>query len=136
LGASWLAAALLGAPLWKRLPVPALALAAAALAVVVNLLAQGGIGIPTVALGLWSIVALGLNMRDDRPCGRIRSYDSRMPALGMAVAWSALLGTFIGLVSPYWRSEAAIARGEAALRQRPPNFEEAENAFELAARRL
>jgi hypothetical protein len=133
LGASWLAAALLNASLWKRLPVPALALGAGALAVVVNLLAQGGIGIPTVALGLWSIVALGLNLRDDRPCGRIREYDSRMPALGLAVAWSAILGTFIGLVSPFWRSEAAIARGEAAVRQRPPDFEEAEAAFKLAA---
>ena len=36
-------------------------------------------------------------------------------------------------MTPYWRSEAAIARGEAALRQRPPNFEEAEGAFKLAA---
>ena len=108
LGASWLAAALLCAPLWKRLPVPSLALGAAALAVVINLLAQGGIGIPTVALGFWSIVALGLNLRDDRPCSRIREYDSRMPALGLAVAWSALLGTFIGLVSPFWRSETAV----------------------------
>jgi O-Antigen ligase len=134
LGVSWLEAALFVAPLWKRLPVPALALAAAALAAVINLLAQGGIGIPTVALGFWSIVALGLNLRDDRPCSRIRAYDSRMPALGLAVAWSALLGTFIGLVSPFWRSEAAIARGEAALRQRPPDFEEAERAFKLAAR--
>jgi O-antigen ligase len=133
LGASWLAAALMCAPLWKRLPVPSLALGAAALAVVVNLLAQGGIGIPTVALGLWSIVALGLNLRDDRPCSRIRQFDSRMPALGLAVAWSALLGTFIGLVSPFWRSEAAITRGEAAIRQRPPDFEEAERAFKLAA---
>jgi hypothetical protein len=134
LGASWLAAAFLIAPLWKRLPVPALALSAAALTAVINLLAQGGIGIPTVALGMWSIVALGLNMRDDRTCGRIREYDGRMPALGLAVAWSALVGTFIGLVSPYWRSEAAIERGQTALRQRPPDFEEAERAFELAAR--
>jgi O-antigen ligase len=133
LGASWLAAALLIGPLWKRLPVPALALGAGALAVVVNLLAQGGIGIPTVALGLWTIVALGLNLRDDRPCSRIREYDSRMPALGLAVAWSAIFGTFIGMVSPFWRSEAAIARGEAAVRQSPPDFEEAEKAFELAA---
>ena len=76
----------------------------------INLLAAGGIGIPTVALALWSIVALGLNLRDDRPCSRLREYESRMPALGMAVAWSALLGTFVGLVSPFWRCEAAIAR--------------------------
>ena len=82
---------------------------------------------------MWSIVALGLNMRDDRPCSRIREYDSRMPALGLAVAWSALFGTFIGLVSPFWRSQAALERGETAVRQRPPNFEEAERAFTLAA---
>ena len=94
LGVSWLTAALLSAPLWKGLPVPALAVASGALAAVINLLAQGGIGIPTVALGMWTMVALGLNMRDDRPCSRIREYDSRMPALGLAVAWSTALPGF------------------------------------------
>jgi hypothetical protein len=133
LGASWLTAALLTAPLWKRLPIPALALGAGALAVFINLLAAGGIGIPTVALALWSIVALGLNLRDDRACSRLREYESRMPALGMAVAWSALLGTFVGLVSPFWRCEAAIARGDLAMRQVPPDYELAKKAFENAA---
>src|SRR5262249_45927550 len=74
------------------------------------------------------------NMRDDRACGRIREYDGRMPALGLAAAWSALVGTFVGLVTPYWRSEAAIERGQIALRQRPPDLEEAEQAFKLDAR--
>ena len=72
LGASWLFAVLLGAPLWRRQPLLAAVVGAGALAVVINLLAAGGIGIPTVALGLWSLVALGLNLRDDRGCGRLR----------------------------------------------------------------
>jgi O-Antigen ligase len=133
LGGAWLTAALLCAPLWKRLPIPALALAAGALAMLVNLLAMGGIGIPTVALGLWSILALGLNLRDDRTCSSLREYESRMPSLGLAVAWSAGLGTFIGLVSPFWRCEAAVARGEAALSLIPPNYEAAHDAFLSAA---
>ena len=132
LGASWLAAVLLGAPLWKRLPMPALAVGAGALAVVINLLAAGGIGIPTVALALWSMVALGMNLRDDRPCSRVREYDSRMPALGMAAAWSALLGTFFGLVWPFWKCESDMAQAEAAIRQIPPNYEGAEEAYKAA----
>jgi len=129
LGASWLAAILLGAPLWRRLPIPAPALGTAVVAVVINLFAAGGIGIPTVALGLWSMLALGLNLRDDRSCGRLREYDSRMPAFVLAVGWAALLGTFVGVVGPFWRSEAAIAAAEAAISHRPPNFESAESAY-------
>ena len=115
LGASWLAAALLGAPLWKRLPVPALALGRRCARGRDQLAGSRRHRNPHRRPGhsgrSWPS---GLNLRDDRPCSRIREYDSRMPALGLAVAWSALLGTFIGLVSPFWRSEAAIARGEAA----------------------
>ena len=133
LGVAWITAALLLLPLWKRLPIPAIALAAGALAMLVNLLAMGGIGIPTVALGLWSIVALGQNLRDDRKCSYLHEYESRMPSLALAVAWSALLGTFIGLVAPFWRSEAAVARGQAAMRRIPPSFEGAEQAFLAAA---
>ena len=119
LGASWLAAVLLGAPLWRRLPIPARPWARRSLAVVINLLAAGGIGIPTVALGLWSMLALGLNLRDDRSCSRLREYESRVPAFVLAVVWAALLGTFVGLVGPFWRSEAAIAAAEEAIKHRP-----------------
>jgi O-antigen ligase len=129
LGGAWITSAFLLVPLWKRLPIPAIALAAGALAMLVNLLAMGGIGIPTVALGLWSIVALGLNLRDDRKCSYLREYESRMPSLGLAVAWSAALGTFVGVVGPFWRCQAAVARGEAAMRLIPPNYQAAEQAF-------
>ena len=84
------------------------------LAVVINLLAAGGIGIPTVALALWSMLAIGLNLRDDRPCGRLREYESRVPPFVLAVAWAALLGTFVGLVSPFWWSERFIAEADEA----------------------
>jgi len=132
LGASWLAAILLGAPLWRRLPIPASALGAALVAVVINLVAAGGIGIPTVALGLWSMLALGLNLRDDRSCGRLREYDSRIPAFALAVGWAALLGTFVGMVGPFWQSEAAVAAAEAAAEHRPPDFARAEAAYKSA----
>ena len=100
----------------------------AALAVVVNLLAAGGIGIPTVALGLWSMLALGLNLRDDRSCGRLREYDSRIPAFVLAVVWAAVLGTFAGEVCPFWRSEAYMAEADEAIKHQPPNYERAEAA--------
>ncbi len=133
LGATWLAAVFLGGPLWARLPLPVSAVGAAVVAVVVNLLAAGGIGIPTVALGLWTMLALGLNMRGDRACGRLREFSSRMPALGMAVAWAAVAGTFFGLVMPFWRSEAAMAQAEEAVRRLPPDDEHAASAYEMAS---
>jgi hypothetical protein len=129
LGASWLAAVLLGAPLWRRVHLPALAVGCGALAVVINLLAMGGIGIPTVALLLWSMLALGLNLRDDRRCSHIFEYDNRMPAVGMAAGWSALLGTFFGVVVPFWKSESDMTQAEAAIRHIPPNHQGAETAY-------
>jgi hypothetical protein len=129
LGASWLAAIFLGAPLWRRLPVPATVLGAGVLATAINLLAAGGIGVPTVALGLWSMMAIGLNLRADRPCGRLREYESRVPPFAIAVGWAALLGTFVGLVSPFWRSESFIAEAEAAMTHRPSNFDRADEAY-------
>jgi O-antigen ligase len=132
LGGSWLTAVLLGAPLWSRLPIPAAALGAAVLAVLINLLAAGGIGFPTVALGLWSLLALGLNLRDDRAGSRLHEVESRVPAFVMAVVWVALLGTFLGAVTPFWRSEAAIAAAEEAINHLPPDYEGAGRAYEAA----
>ena len=132
LGGSWLTAVLLGAPLWSRLPIPAQTLGGAVLAVLINLLAAGGIGIPTVALGLWSLLALGLNLRDDRHCSRLHEVESRVPAFAVAVVWVALLGTFIGAVTPFWRSEAAIAAAEEAINHLPPDYERARRAYDTA----
>ena len=125
LGATWLAAVFLGGPLWGRLPLPVSALGAGVVAVVINLLAAGGIGVPAVALALWGMVALGLNLREDRGCGRLREFESRMPAFGMAAAWAAVVGTFFGLVTPYWRAGAAMAQAEDAVRRLPPDYERA-----------
>ncbi len=111
---------------------PGECLGAAVAAVVVNLLAAGGIGIPTVALALWSMLALGLNLREDRPCGRLREYPSRIPPFVLSTVWAAMLGTFLGAVGPYWKSEAAMAVAEEAMRHEPPEFERAEAAYKLA----
>ncbi len=132
LGASYLTAVLLGAPLWRRLPISPIALGAATVAILINLLAAGGIGIPTVALGLWALFALGLNLRDDRRCGRLREYESRVPSFALATVWAAMIGLFLGAIVPFWRSEAAISDAEEAIRHRPPNFERAENAYKQA----
>jgi O-antigen ligase len=132
LGASWLVAVLLGAPLWRRQPIPAAVLGAGVLAVMIDLVAAGGIGIPTVALALWSLLALGLNLREDRPCGRLREYPTRIPAFVLAVGWAAVLGTFVGLVAPFWRAEAAIADAESALARRPADLDIADQAYRRA----
>jgi O-antigen ligase len=129
LGIGWIIAVVLGAPLWRRLPIPASALGLAFLAVVINLIAAGGIGVPTVALGLWSMLALGLNLCDDRPVGRIRELDSRVPPFVLAVGWAAVMGTFIGTISPFWRAESYIADAQAALAHRPPDFERADASY-------
>ena len=129
LGVSWVAAACLIAPLWQRIPIPPLALGAAVVAVLVNLLAAGGIGIPTVALGLWTAMALGLNLRDERACSRLREFESRVPPFIFAAVWAAVFGLFLGAVMPYWRSEAAISKADEAIRHRPPDFERAADAY-------
>jgi hypothetical protein len=132
LGAAWFAAIFLGRPVWTRLPIPVTGIAAAVAAVLVDLLAAGGIGIPTVALALWTMMALGLNLRDDRGCSRLRELESRMPALGLAAGWAAVVGAFLGLVMPFWRCEAAMAQAEDAVRRLPPDFARAAGAFEMA----
>lgn len=133
LGASWLAAVFLGKPLWTRIPVPAAAMGAGALAIAVNLLAAGGIGIPTVALCLWSMLAVGQNLREDRPCGELRTVGARTAGITVLGIWTAILGAFLGAVIPFWNSEAAIASADAALDSPAgPNFEGAEAAL-LAA---
>jgi O-antigen ligase len=134
LAASWLAAALLGQGLWRRAPIPAPAMGAAVLAVVINLLAAGGIGFTTVALSLWILMALGLNLREDRACGRLNEAETRLPGFGLAILWAALVGSFAGAIGPFWRSEAAIARADEALRHQPPDFERAAAAYETAKR--
>ena len=132
LGASWVVAVGCGMPLWRRRPLEGAVLGASALAVLVNLLAAGGIGVPTVALALWTMVALGLNLRDDRGCGRLRALGGRVPAFGVAAVWVALLGTFVGAITPFWKAEAAMAEAEDALNARPPDFPRAEAAYERA----
>jgi O-antigen ligase len=134
LGGAWLLAVLCGMPIWRRRPIPAAGLGAGTLAVVINVLAAGGIGMPTVALGLWTMIALGLNLRDDRPCGRLRMHNGRAQVFGLAIVWAALLGSFIGTIGPFWRSEAAIAEANAAVSAQPPEWQRARDAYVRACR--
>lgn len=129
LGAAWLVGLLLIAPLWMRRPVPAVGAGAAVIGLAVHLLAAGGIGVPSVAMALWILLALGLNLRDDRPCGRLREATGLGPGIALACGWAVLAGTFYGAVVPGWRSDLALAQGEAAMAQRPPRYEAARDAF-------
>jgi hypothetical protein len=132
LGIGWGLAVLLGAPLWRRRPIPAAGLGVAVLALSINLLAAGGISIPSVAMSLWVLLALGLNLRDDRPCGRLREVGGLGPTIVLAVVWAALAGTFHGAVMPFWESESYRLAGEAAMASRPPAYEAARKAYQEA----
>jgi O-antigen ligase len=117
LGAGWAAGAAGLGVLWRRQPIPAGALGAGALAVLVNLLAAGGIGYPPVALCLWALIALGLNLRNDLPAGTLRQIGGRWSAFGAAAALAALGGSFVGSALPQWRAQGAL---EAARLARDP----------------
>jgi hypothetical protein len=120
--------------LWRRAGADSAAAGGGALAVAVNLLAAGALGFPPVALALWCPLALGLVLRDDRPCGRLRLVGGRWAAFGMAAVAAALVGSFVGGVLPGWRSEALLSRAEAALARRPPDFDAARQlALDAAA---
>ena len=132
LGVAWLGAVLLGGPLWRRRGVPAAAAGVGVLALAINLLAAGGIGIPSVAMALWMLLAIGLNLRDDRPCGRRREVGGLGPTVALACLWAALAGTFYGAVIPFWASEAERVVGDAALASSPPAFEIGRQAYTKA----
>ena len=85
-----------------------------------------------MALGLWTLVALGLNLREDRGCGRLLEVESRLPAFGLSIVWAALVGSFFGAIAPHWRAEAVLAQADEALRRTPPNFEGAQLAYDFA----
>jgi O-antigen ligase len=134
LAGAWLVVALLLLPLWRRTPIPAQALGAGALAVAVNLLAAGGIGISSVALGLWTLIALGLNLRDDRPGSRLREQKGRLSGFALALVWAALVGIFAGEIFPFWTMERDLATADEALRARPPQYDRAAIAYDHAFR--
>jgi O-antigen ligase len=134
LGGAWLWAILFLLPLWRRLPIAGACLGAGVLATAVNLLAAGGIGIAPVALMLWSLMALGMDLRDDRRCGLLRDAAGRLATFGLAAVWAALVGSFFGAVLPFWESERALADADAALAARPPDYTRAEEAYDRAIR--
>jgi hypothetical protein len=87
-----------------------------------------------VALGLWALAAVGLNLREDRPCGRLRTVPGgRMWGLNLAMVATMLVGAFFGSVVPDWRCRAAIARAETALAKPLPDWDTARAEYLAAA---
>ncbi|MEO6811151.1 MAG: O-antigen ligase family protein [Isosphaeraceae bacterium] len=132
LAAGWALAVALAGPLWRLETLGAASLGAGALAVSVNLLGAGGIGIPTVALGLWALLAIGQNLRVDRLCGQERGVGGRWVAFGMAAVWAALVGSFIGAVGPYWRMERRLEQANTLAATRGASREKVAAAYLLA----
>jgi hypothetical protein len=133
LGLGWLLALGLGWMLWRRRPIAAAGAGAGVLAIAVNLLAAGGIGMTSVALGLWVLLALGLNLRDDLPAGRLRERRGIGRLVVVALVWAGVMGAFWGAVGPFWKSEILTDRGEALMERRPPQYELARETFLAAA---
>ena len=133
LGVGWIAAVGLGAYLWRRRPIPAAGAGVAVLAIAINLLAAGGIGVPGVALTLWVLLALGLNLRDDLPSGTLRERRGIGRLAIAALIWAGAVGAFWGAIAPFWRSEILTDRGEALMEKSPPAYEKARELFLAAA---
>ena len=111
------------------MPLPASTFGAAALAVVINLLAAGGIGFPAVAMALWLLVALGLNLREDRGCSRLHEVDSPIPGFALAFVWAALVGLVCRGDPPFWRPRPRSPAPMTRLRHQPPDFDRAQAAY-------
>lgn len=114
LGGAWFASVVLGRLFWNRLPVSGDALGLGVLAIVVNLLAAGGIAFAPVSLMLWGLLALAQNLRDDRRSGGRRPVGGRGLAFATAAIAAGLTGTFLGTALPFWKADAAISRAELA----------------------
>ena len=132
LAAGWGVAVGLGGWLFRRVDLSSPLLGAGVLAVVVNLLAAGGIGMAGVSIGLWGLLAVGLNLREDRPCGRLRESGGRWGAFAASVAWAALVGGFVGAIRPHWEAEASMAAAGAMLRSGRPKPDAVSAAYARA----
>ena len=117
LGLGWLLAAAFGGPLWRRRPIPTAGVGAAVAAIVIGLLAAGGIGYAPVALMLWGFLGLGMNLRDDRTCGRWRFEAGGLWAFLPAALLVALCGTFYGAVLPFWQAQAMLDEADERIEQ-------------------
>ena len=115
LGVGWLASGMLLGPLLRRNPITSPAAGLGVLAIVVNLLAAGGIAFAPVSLMLFGLLGLGLNLREDRGVSRLRPVGGREFAFVLAALIAAAIGTFFGTVSPFWNARSAIESAEASL---------------------
>ncbi len=105
--------------------------AVAAAALLVNLLAAGGIGFSGVALSLWLLLALGTLLlgydREFKPSSRTPGF---LILLGVAVAALGLRATAVGPVGAAWRQ---LAAARALPRQADAHLRAAAEADPLAA---
>ncbi|WP_165069392.1 O-antigen ligase family protein [Paludisphaera rhizosphaerae] len=128
----WVFSAALLSPLWRLAWPTPYALGAAMSGVTIALLTSGGVSFPAIAMMLWGSLALGLNLRDPAPSGRLHSVETLIPVGALSLAWAALIGGFFGATLPFWKSEAAVARAEAAMQSLPPDYDRAETAYKAA----
>lgn len=126
LGIGWVGAVVLGRGIWGRVDSLSPGLGLGALAIAINLLAAGGIGMPAVALMLWSLIALGQNLREGSSIARTRiPRGGRSLAFIVGVPTAMLIGSFVGVIVPFWKSESAVAEARSLLDRREPDFDRA-----------
>ncbi|MDB5351913.1 MAG: lipid core-O-antigen ligase-like enyme [Planctomycetota bacterium] len=130
---SWGLAATIGRQLWNRAPIAAEALGLGVVAIVVNLLAAGGIGFAPVSLMLWGMLALGQNLREDRRSGLRRPFGGRELTFAVGACLAAVLGTYIGTVLPFFRAQSAMSAAETALMGVTADAKRADDLYRQAA---
>lgn len=106
-GASILAAMLLLSGWIRRGALTAAVCWAAAAALLINLLAAGGIGFPGVAGSLWVLFALGLNLADSGK--KLRTYSPHAAWIWTAAAFLLAVLCYVTAYRPVLNSRALLA---------------------------
>ena len=111
LSLAWLFAWMVSGAIFKNCVVRAEHLMAALISLLVTWLAAGGVGFPSVALGFWLLMAIGLNLGDDRwrqaPTKVV--FDIKLLRFLPVVACVAVFGGFLGATIPFWKAESSRA---------------------------
>jgi hypothetical protein len=134
LSLSWLFAWFISGSIIKHCSIKSEHLGAAFVSILITWLAAGGIGFPSVALGFWLLMAIGLNLADDRwliaPTKVV--FDNKALRFLPVAACVAVFGGFIGATVPFWKAESANAIATELLMGPAPKISAARQQLLLA----
>ncbi len=115
LGLGWLLAVLCSKALWRSVSLSKTIVGGGILAILLNLMAAGGIGYPSIGSILWGLTAVGLNLRQHENQSQVFEFKGYWgPFLGSAVI-AALIGSFFGAIGPHWRASRQLQSADRKL---------------------